>query len=394
MPTSPILDKLRTERDQVRSAAVAIAEGDNFDPDSDENFQDLESRAKTLDGRIEKLAGLLNEQAAADALDGRMAKASKQLENDRQERDDHRAVQARGSWGARFVQSDIFTEYRGRGQSHRYDIDPDELQTRDLPTGLQDLIDAGLTFGKTTVDVSAPPIPTPLLNAISTVTVSTNAIEYVAWSVITGGADVVPEKGAKPPIEYGPTVTSDTLDNIAVYTELTRQLLEDAPAVRDMIDTDLRRQILIKEEAEAAEVLAGANLDTASGATLLAAIRVGMANVQANGYNPNAVLLNPADYADLDLEVMGATVNGPTVGQRFWGLTPIPSAAQPAGEAVVGDFKTAVTHFIRSQVSLYITDSHAQNFLSNVFTLLAERRTKTAVVRPAALSVASAGSGS
>lgn len=387
--SNAILDKLRGERDQVRTAAVAIAEGENFDP-SDENFQELETRATTLDKRIEKLSTLLNEQAAADALDGRMAKAAKSIDEQRQQRANGANVATRESWGAAFTRSDVFTEYQNhsRGQSHRFEIE--DLQTRALPTGLQDLIDAGLTYGKTTVDVTPPPVPTPLLNAISTVNVSSNAIEYVSWSVIAGGADVVPEKGAKPSIEYGPTVTSGTLDMIAVYTQLTRQLLEDATAVRSMVDTDLRRQVLIKEESEAADVLAAADLATASGDSLLAAIRVAIANVQSAGYTPNAVLLNPADYADLDLEVMGATVNGPTIGQRFWGLTPIPSAAQPAGDAVVGDFATAVSHFVRSQVSLYVTDSHAETFLSNVFTLLAERRAKTAVTRPEALSLASA----
>lgn len=389
---SPVLDKLRTERDQTRAAARAIAEGDNFDPEN-EDFAELESRAKNLDHRIEKLSDLFNAQAAADALDGRMAKSVRAQEEE-QQRAAKTPAQSRGSWGAAFVRSEIFTEYRGRGQSHRYEIDTDELQTRALPTGLQDLIDAGLTYGKTQVDVTAPPVPTPLLDAISTVNVSTNAIEYVSWAVAAGGADVVPEKAAKPSIEYEPKVVPGTLDMIAVYTQLTRQLLEDAPAVRSLIDTDLRRQILIKEESEAAGVLGAADLTAAAGDTLLAAIRVGIANVQAAGYQPNAVLLNPADYADLDLEVMGATVAGPTIGQRFWGLTPIPSAAQTQGEAIVGDFKTAVNHFVRSQVSLYITDSHAETFLSNVFTLLAERRSKTAVIRSAALALATAGSGS
>lgn len=388
--SSPILEKLRGERDQVRTAAVAIAEGDNFDP-ADENFVELETRAKTLDTRIEKLANLLNEQAAADALDGRLAKAAKSRE-EQQNRAAQQPQTRGGSWGARFIKSEVFTEYRGRGQSHRLEIDED-MQTRALPTGISDLVAAGLDLSKFRVDTTAPTPPTPLLNAISTVSVSTNAIEYVAWAVKAGGPGVVAEKAPKPSIEYGPTVTPDTLDMIAVYTQLTRQMLEDAPAVQSLIDTDLRRQILIKEEAEAAAALAAAVLPTASGANLLAAIRQGIAAVQTAGYQPNGVLLNPGDYADLDIDVMGATVNGPVVGQRFWGLTPIPSAGQAAGTAVVGDYAAGVNHFIRSQVSVYITDSHAETFLSNVFTLLAERRSKTAVVRPQALVEVSAAAG-
>gem|GEM_PF-4770471 len=82
---------------------------------------------------------------------------------------------------------------------------------------------------------------------------------------------------------------------------------------------------------------------------------------------------------------MGGTLGGPAVTQTFWGLTPIPSTAQAVGTAVVGDFRSGMNHYTRSAVALYITDSHDVTFLSNVFTLLAERRSKTVVVRPQAL---------
>ena len=386
--SNAILDKLRTERDQVRAAAVAIAEGENFDPE-DPNFKELETRASGLDGRIKSLSDLLTQQAAADALDGRMAKATRQIDEQRQQATDHKQVQTRESWGTLFTRSEIYKEYAGaaRGRSPHFEIDV--LETRALPLTLAGLVAAGMDFGKTTVDVTAPPLPTPLLDAVSTVTVSTNAVEYVSWKVTAGGADVVPEGQPKPSIEYGPTVVPDTLKMIAGYTQLTRQAIEDAPAVRSYIDTDLRRQVLLKEESEAAGVLAAATLQTVTEDTMLAAIRVAMATVQAAGFQPNAVLLNPADFADLDIAVMGATVNGPTVSQRFWGLTPLPSPAQTAGTAVVGDFRTGINHFVRSQVALYISDSHGTTFLSNVFTLLAERRALTAVVRPDALCEAS-----
>ena len=42
-------------------------------------------------------------------------------------------------------------------------------------------------------------------------------------------------------------------------------------------------------------------------------------------------------------------------------------------------------------MALYITDSHASTFLANVFTLLAERRSLAAVVRPDALAEVSVG---
>ena len=201
------------------------------------------------------------------------------------------------------------------------------------------------------------------------------------------GAAKVAEKAAKPSAEFGPTVTSTTLDTIAVYTQLTRQLMEDEAAARSAIDDLMRYDVLRAEEAEATAVLAAATatIPDATDAALLDAIRIGIGTVQAAGYNPNAVLLNPADWATMDLSVMAGTPGGPSINNSFWGLTPIPSTAQPVGTAVVGDFRPALTHYTRSQVALYVTDSHADTFLSNVFTLLAERRSKTVLVRPTAL---------
>lgn len=379
--STPVLDKIRTERDQVRAAALAIAEGDNFDP-ADENFKELEARAAQLDTRAASLAKILEEQAAADALDGRLSKAQKRQEDKRE----HGPAQVRESWGEAFVRSEMFKDYRGRGTSPLLEIDA--TQARALPTGLADMISAGLTFGKTQVDITAPAAPTPLLDNVTTVNVSSNAVEFVKWAKSAGGAAVVAEKGNKPSAEFAPTVTSDTLDTIAVYTQLTRQLIEDASAVRSLIDSELRRDVIREEEAQAAAALAAATLpafDGMASAGLLPAIRKGMAIVQAAGYQPNAVLLNPGDYADLDVDVMGTTLDGPKVRGGYWGLTPIPSSVQPVGTATVGDFRAGIQRFVRSQVNLYITDSHASTFLSNVFTLLAERRSLTAVVRPQAL---------
>lgn len=377
-----ILTKLRAERDRDRAAARAMIESPDYDPES-EALKQLETRATKLDAQIEHLTKTFEAQQAADAVDGRLAKA----ERARERKSGVTAVQTRDSWGEQFINSDQFREYRQRGSSGIVEIDAGEVQTRALPTGLSDLVAAGVTLGKTTVDVAPPPAPTPLLDAISRVPVSSNSIEYVAWMKVAGGADVVPEKGVKPSVEYGPQVESDTLDTIAVYTQLTRQLIEDMPTVRTYIDNELVRDVARKEEELARAVLsASATIPTVTGEDLLAAIRIGIATVETAGYTPNAVLMNPADWAALDMAVMSSTLVGPQVRQSFWGLTPIPDPTQPEGSAVVGDFKSAMTQWYRSAIGLYITDSHADTFLKNVFTLLAERRSLTAIVRPGALA--------
>jgi len=386
MSSNTILEQRIAERDQCIAAATAMAESEDFNP-QDPTFLDLKTRASELDSRVASLNGLLEQQAAADALDGKMAKAT-------QARQSATAVQTRpSSLGDLFTRSEQFETYRFKGSSGVFTIEDGDLQSRALPTGVADMVAAGLTGTKTMVDTTAPVPPTPLLDACTQIQVSGNAIEFVSWAVKAGSAATVAEKAAKPSVEFGPTVTPGTLDMIAAYTQLTRQMIEDYPAVRSYIDGALRREIAREEEEHAATALAAATLPTATGGgELVAAIRVGIGTVQAAGYMPNAVLLNPADYADMDVAVMGATLLGPTIRQNFWGLTPIASSAQPAGTATVGDFRAGVEHFFRSAISLFVTDSHADTFLTNVFTLLAERRSKTVVVRPAALVECTAGS--
>lgn len=374
--TDQVLTALRTERDQARDTAIALAESEDFDPTSD-SFTALEARSASLDSQIERLVNLYGARDQADALDGRMSRATA--------RTDATQVRDASSVGDRFVRSDAFTGYTFMGTSGRLVLD--DVETRALPTGIADLIAAGYKGTPTRVDTTPPQAPTPLLDAMASLTVSSNSVEYVAWRKVAGGAAKVAEKATKPSAEFGPVVTPATLDNIAVYTQLTRQLLEDEPAARGAVDALMRFDILRAEEAEAAAVLAAAtaSIPDASNTDLLAAIRVAVGTVQAAGYNPNAVLLNPADWATLDISVMTGANTGPNVGNAFWGLTPIPSTAQAVGTAVVGDYRAALTHYTRSQVSLYITDSHAATFLDNVFTLLAERRSKTVLVRPTAL---------
>lgn len=383
-----VIDKLRQERDEARAAAVALAESENFNPE-DETYVGLKTRAAELDARVSELAQLMEARKNSDALDGRLSKVAPRAEVSTTTQ-----PETRRSAGEMFVRSEAFQDYAGspRGRMPRF-----EVEARALPTGLSDLIAGGLsTSNKTSVDTSAPVAPTPLLDNITRVQVSGNAVEYVSWSKVAGGAAVVAEKGAKPSAEFAPAVTADSLDNIAVYTQLTRQLIEDEPAVRSLIDGELIRDVRREEEAQAAAALAAATLPTftgsaAAGDDLLGVIRAGIGTVQASGYTPNAVLLNPADWAELDNVVMSSTLNGPQIRQNFWGLTPIASNGQTAGTATVGDFRTAMTQFFRSQIALYITDSHADTFLMNVFTLLAERRTLAAVVRPQALVEVSVG---
>jgi HK97 family phage major capsid protein len=369
------LEQLRSARDTARDAAIAMAAEDTFDAE-DQSFKDLEARATGLDTQIGRLAGLLEAQKSADALDGRLSR-SPQVPEQRSE--------APQSWGEQFINSDVFKEFGDRslrGTSGKF-----EVEQRALPHSLVTM-DAALPANPI-YNLTPAPLPPMLIPLTSVIPVSSNSVEYITWKKKAGGAAVVGEGLAKPEVEWEPTVVPASLDNIAGRTSFTRQLAEDAPAVVAYINGELQADVTRKAEIEAKAALVAATLPALTGpagAGVSGAIRAGKAAVVNAGYAPNAFLIHSDDLVALDLE---SVTN--FRGDPYWGMTPVVDPNATAGTVIVGDFKAGVAHYRRSAVALYMTDSHASNFALNILDALAEQRSKTVVVRPAALVEATAG---
>ena len=373
MPTA--IEKIRAELDRTLEQAEEITTREDFNPE-DEAYKAVKSRADELTVGYRELVAWEQRRAESDKLGQNLRSAESGKRQERETKDENLSP------GELFVRSDAYSLYSHRGSTPRFGIDGNHVLTRALPASTTTWADALTTPPPR--DITAPLAPTPLLDLIPAIPWSSGVVNYVEYVRAAGGAGVVTEGTAKPSGEWTPVGSQKTMKKIAVYTEATRELLEDGPAVRQKIDSLLVNDVRRQAEAEAATALLGAVLPTAEGADLLSAIRVGIGTVQAAGFQPNAVLLNPADWADLDIAIFGATLNGPTTGQSFWGLRPISSPTQPAGVATVGDFSSAMERYVRTRIEVYITDSHAGRFVENIFTILAETRELTAVVRPSA----------
>ena len=294
---------------------------------------------------------------------------------------EERAAAAAETIGAAFIGSAEFRGYEFAGKSRTFEYTgpaPGEtrapLMTSDFPSSI----------GRTVVSVTEPTAATPLFGLVDAQQVAGGSFDYVAIA-LDNQAAVVPEGTPKPESTLTETITSGTLDTIAHWTQVTRQALEDSARIRSIIDGKLSDGVQKKVHDSIVAALTGADLPTVAGDDLLVAIRMGMGTVQAAGFAPNAVLLNPMDWALLDVLQMRESVQGAMRMASFWGMTPVASGDQPEGTATVGDFKAGATLFYHSGVGVYATDSHANTFTSNIFTILAERRSKAEVVNPNAL---------
>jgi HK97 family phage major capsid protein len=281
-----------------------------------------------------------------------------------------------------FIESPQWRSYPGHGQSGRVELEH-FLETRTVITTANLAIPH---FVWTPIEQQFKP---SILGVVNHVTVSAGVVDWVEIGP-DPVAVVTAESSAKTEATITFTPKTASLDTIAHWFQATRQALDDAAYLRGLLEGKLRRGLLAKLEADMAAAIDAAPTLTASTSaaaqgTLLKSIRVGIGKVEAAGYAPNAVLLNPTDYATLDIDVMGTTDSGPVRPATFWGMTPVASNSITAGKAYVGDFQSGATLFDRGVTSVFVTDSHASLFISNVLVILAEARAKSVVDEPNAI---------
>lgn len=292
------------------------------------------------------------------------------------------------SVGRKFVESEAFLNYKGRGTSEAVEFsDFLGLDKRAaITTGDLNILPHQYTGRIGYVET------TPLLDVIGREVVNSGSVTYMDWGTedpVAGGP--IAEGDLKPEATITPTEVPLALATYAHWKAITRQALDDYPRIQSIVEGKLRGGVAARLEQGAAAALTGATLDTVTNADLLTAIRIAIGNVQARGFTPNAVALNPADFAALDVTAAQDSNSGPTAFGNFWGLRPVAVGAIPEGEAYVGDLAQGVTWFDRNVTSVFMTDSHADYFVRNLLVILAEARAAFAVTDAGALAKVTTG---
>ena len=187
------------------------------------------------------------------------------------------------------------------------------------------------------------------------------------------------------------------LKKYAHWLQVTEEALEDVPRMRTEIDTALIEGVKTAAEVDAAALIVAGSatyLDAAVavGGKLVNSIRLGLALVQDKGYQPNVVYINPVDYANLDMLLLESTLNGAVAMTNPWGLQYVPSSGIVAGEAYVADSQAAFQFQDRGNLTVKMTDSHANTFISNVYTIIGEARGLSVLRRPGAVAACSVSS--
>jgi HK97 family phage major capsid protein len=247
--------------------------------------------------------------------------------------------------------------------------------------------------------------PLGLVDIITTINSSSDAFSYVRDNTSTpqGGATEVAEGGTKPESTYTWELVTDTIKTVAHWTDIARQALDDHTQLRGLVQTRLFYGLAYRVDNQIINgdgtsntmvgILATSGInayDTGSGndEPKIISLRRAKTLVRHNEYAANVVVLNPDDWETIELSTddTGRWRVTPNVQEnlnsRIWGMNVVETNTIAAGTALEGDFRLGANLYDRQRAALYVTDSDASKFRSNILTLLAELRLGLAVVRP------------
>lgn len=238
-----------------------------------------------------------------------------------------------------------------------------------------------------------------LLNTMPT---SAGSVEYPVQVTRPGGAAVVAEGAEKPQSDMQFDLKTIPIRTIAHWVKASRQILEDAPQLAAMIDSELIYGLALIEEAEllygdgtgqhlmgmvpqATAYASPAGLDADN---MLDDLGLAILQCSLTDNEPDGIIIHPSDWWRLRLMkdsegryLFGAP--GAVVQPSVFGLPIIATKAMTADKFLVGAFgqQTLYDRWLARVEVGFVND----DFTRNLVTVLGEERIGFAAKRPEAL---------
>lgn len=302
-------------------------------------------------------------------------------------------------WGDQFVKSETYKSFAtGAATKARFEVKntlvgSDANVAPDRKPGI-----VPGAFQMLTLESLFPSLPT-----------SSNAIEFTKEASFTNSAAEAAEGAEKAESALTWALVNMPVSTVAHWIKISRQLAMDNTALAAYVETRMRYGVNRRVETQlavgngtppnisgifdAGNYTAHGIADAALGSVLkkFVLIRKVIADLMIAGYSPDSILLNPADWATMENELLVTEagkipfdyING---GQaRVWGLPIVQSVGVTADTFAVGAFAQAGTIHNREGVVIAMSESDDDNFTKNLITLRAERRLALTIEVPAAI---------
>ncbi|AGA07740.1 phage major capsid protein [Sinorhizobium meliloti] len=237
------------------------------------------------------------------------------------------------------------------------------------------------------------------------VSVSSNAVEYPAQTGRTNNAAPVAEGAVKPESALAFELRTLPTQVIAHWLPASRQVLEDVPQLRDIIDGELRYGLAFVEEGQ---ILygdgSGSNLDglvpnstafaapfTIASATMIDTVGLAILQNALADFPADGIVMHPSDWMRIRLlkDADGKYILGDpqaVITPALFGLPVVATQAMAVDKFLVGNFQAAATLYDRWAARVEVSTEHADFFVRNLVAILAEERIGLAVKQPLALT--------
>lgn len=303
------------------------------------------------------------------------------------------------SWGEQFIKNARYADFAGGNMAKL------RVEIKNTLVGA----DANVAPDRRTNIVGGAMLPFSMEALLPSTTTTSNAIEFTKENAFTNSAAEAAEGAAKAESALTWTLVNMPISTVAHWIKISKQLAADAPALAAYVNSRMRYGVNQKVDTQlvvgdgtapnisgtydTGNFTAHGIANAALGSTLkkLVLIRQVMAALYAAGYPADAVVLNPADWATIEIELM-TTAAGQTLysvsegGQaRIFGVPVVQAIGMAADTFQVGRFSEAYMVYNREGVVVEMSDSDSDNFTKNLITLRAERRLALATEKPAAV---------
>lgn len=303
------------------------------------------------------------------------------------------------SWGEQFTKSDAYKAFAG-GNSQKARVEVKNTLIGSDATVAPDRRPGIVPGASSILNIES------LFTSIPT---SSNAIEYTKEASFTNNAAETTEGTLKPESALTFSLETMPVSTVAHWIKISRQLAMDNAALAAYVNTRMSYGVDKKVDSQlvvgtgVAPALKGfmvagnytphGYLSGALGTVLskFVLIRKVMGDLKAAGYVPNAIVMNPVDWATMETELLTTSAGqvpfkyDEAGNPRLFGLRVVEAVGMAAGTFAVGSFSEAATIHNREGVVVELSDSDDKNFQMNLITVRAERRLALTVEIPAAI---------
>lgn len=224
--------------------------------------------------------------------------------------------------------------------------------------------------------------------------ISTPSVVYAELKDVTGDAAWVPEGGLKPSMTASVETVTVSSGKVALTAKVTTEVLQDIPQLEREIEAEIINKIGLKEEdgifngtgtggqikgvGDSIPAFSLTGIEVSKSPNMYDAIVAAytqIVSVSNMAYSPNAIRMNPVDYANMQLTKNdnGDYIRPFKIGDELiTGLRVIQDPNVTLGSFQMGDFRYL---FIRDYVVLSMSIGwENDDFTKNLVTILGEKR--------------------